>query len=552
MDQKVQQNDPMISLSDIVYSKEDPSNHLELKQLLGQGTYGSVYEALHKNSGTTVAVKIMPIGSTDVDTLRKEITVLKECVSQYIIAFHGSYLKEGELWIVMEYCDGGSVSDIMKSTKKPLTEEQISAICKQALRGLNYMHKNRKIHRDVKAGNILLNSQGQAKLADFGICAELASTISKRTTKIGSPYWMSPEVIKNSEYSKKTDIWSLGITAIEMAEGEPPYYYIHPMRAMFVIQNKPATGLTNPSMWSPEFNSFISVCLQTDQKYRPTAAELLAHPFILKAKGRDIVSKLVKDSLPSLIEQRKLMEKNAMGIDPNEGENIEPPKSSSMILISDQEAEQQQNEEIEPSGTLVVKENKEEIKEPGFMKYIKNMDLDQDPTTYLKQFFDEKKKELKPDIKEEQIIENKENKTENNGLKMPTEYKGYTVDRCEQILGRLKLDMEAEIEIIKARYQDKMTKLQTAITILKNQQPQPKSEIHESAKKQEEPSGSIINIAMEEKQEVNKINEANIPVFLQKYKNSKKETHKSYDSSHEGTIPTSYNCISIVTPLPRK
>ena len=140
----------------------------------------------------------------------------------------------------MEYCNPGSVSDIIKITKRTLNETEIASICQAVLRGLEYLHDTKKIHRDIKAGNILLDHLGNAKLADFGVSAQLINTYSKKNTLTGTPYWMSPEVLSNSEYNKKTDIWSLGITAIEMAEGDPPYAHINYMRAMFVIQKKPA------------------------------------------------------------------------------------------------------------------------------------------------------------------------------------------------------------------------------------------------------------------------------------------------------------------------
>ena len=479
-------------LSDVVYSKDDPVIHLELKQLVGQGTFGSVYEALNKKTGEILAVKIMPISGTDIDTLRKEILVIKECENKYLIKFHGSYFKEGELWLVMEYCNGGSVSDIIKSTKKPLNEDQISGILKQVLRGLDYMHRNRKIHRDVKAGNILLNSQGQAKLGDFGVCAELSTTISKKTTRAGSPFWMSPEVIKKSEYNKKTDIWSLGITAIEMAEGEPPYYHIHPIRAMFVIENKPASGLTDPTQWSSEFNSFVTMCLQIDPKHRPTAAELLAHPFILKNKGRETVTKLVKESLVSLQAARKSIEDRTIENKQSESKNEALPDGG--------------NIDSEPTGTLIIKNVNED---PNFMGYIRNMDLEFDSKKYLKKHFDDNKEDL---IKYGNAVNNA------RPAEMPLEYEGYTKTRLEQILERLNTDMEAEIETIKMRYQGKINKLKTAIEILDNERGVEGTRI----------------IGNEERKEILKINEASAPVLLPKHR-----------IKGDGTLPMSYDKLTI-------
>lgn len=146
----------------------------------------------------------------------------------------------------MEYCSAGSVADLIRFTKKTLDEVQIASVCQAILRGLEYLHDNKKIHRDIKAGNVLLDHKGVAKLADFGVSAQLSNTLSKKDSVIGTPYWMSPEVISRSCYNKKTDIWSLGITAIEMAEGEPPYSNIPPVRAMFTIQRAPAQSLTEP------------------------------------------------------------------------------------------------------------------------------------------------------------------------------------------------------------------------------------------------------------------------------------------------------------------
>jgi serine/threonine kinase 4 len=156
------------------------------------------------------------------------------------VRYFGSYLKDNDLWLIIEYCNAGSVADLIKSTNRTLNEFEIASILYAVLKGLEYLHDTKKIHRDIKAGNILLDNRGNAKLADFGVSAQLQHTYDKKGTLTGTPYWMSPEVLSNSEYNKKTDIWSLGITAIEMAEGEPPYSHINYVRAMFVIQKKPA------------------------------------------------------------------------------------------------------------------------------------------------------------------------------------------------------------------------------------------------------------------------------------------------------------------------
>ena len=278
---------------------EDPEELFEMLEMLGQGTYGEVSKALHKESAIVVAIKKVPINQ-DIGSLRKEIAILKECRSPYIVAYHGSYLKDNELWLIMEFCDAGSVIDLIKITKRTLTELEIASVCHAVLKGLEYLHDTKKIHRDIKAGNILLDHKGNAKLADFGVSAQLINTYSKKNSVIGTPFWMSPEVLSNSDYNKKTDIWSLGITAIEMAEGEPPYSHIHPYRAMFVIKNKPCQGLTHEEQWSPEFNNFVRKCLTLDPKRRPTAKELLLDPFIQRSKGAALLSELVANSMDQI------------------------------------------------------------------------------------------------------------------------------------------------------------------------------------------------------------------------------------------------------------
>ena len=230
-------------MRDIVGSDQDPEEHFMMLEQLGEGNYGQVYKAYHKVSGNIVAIKVVPI-SSDIESLRKEIAILKQCKCPHIVRYFGSYLKDDHLWLVLEYCNAGSVSDLIKSTGRTLTEIEISSVLQAVLKGLEYLHDTKKIHRDIKAGNILLDNRGNAKLADFGVSAQLLNTYDKKGTLTGTPYWMSPEVLSDSEYNKKTDIWSLGITAIEMAEGEPPYSHINYMRAMFVIQKNPATGLT--------------------------------------------------------------------------------------------------------------------------------------------------------------------------------------------------------------------------------------------------------------------------------------------------------------------
>ncbi|KAL7010680.1 hypothetical protein ACKWTF_009192 [Chironomus riparius] len=262
---------------------------------LGEGSYGSVYKALHKESDQILAIKQVPV-DTDLQEIIKEISIMQQCDSPYVVKYYGSYFKNTDLWIVMEYCGAGSVSDIMRLRKKTLTEDEIATILSDTLKGLEYLHLRRKIHRDIKAGNILLNSEGHAKLADFGVAGQLTDTMAKRNTVIGTPFWMAPEVIEEIGYDCVADIWSLGITALEMAEGKPPYGEIHPMRAIFMIPTKPPPSFREPDRWSSEFIDFVSLCLVKNPEERATATDLLQHEFIRNAKPNSILSLMIAEA----------------------------------------------------------------------------------------------------------------------------------------------------------------------------------------------------------------------------------------------------------------
>lgn len=262
-------------------------------------SYGSVWKALHRSTARTVAVKRVPVDE-DLGELIEEINVMKECRSPYVVQYFGSYYKEPELWIVMEYCAGGSVMDIMQILGRCLTEPQIACTMASVVQGLRYLHSIRKIHRDIKSGNILLNNEGHAKLADFGVSGQLSDQMAKRQTVIGTPYWMAPEVIKEVGYDVKADIWSLGITCIEMAEGNPPHHNIHPMSAIFLIPSKPAPTLQDPSKWSKDFIDFLSRCLNKDPEARASAEELLKHPFVTKLKRPNALADLVDEALVAI------------------------------------------------------------------------------------------------------------------------------------------------------------------------------------------------------------------------------------------------------------
>ena len=254
-----------------------------------------MFKALHKDSKQILAIKQVPV-DTDLQEIIKEISIMQQCDSPYVVKYYGSYFKNTDLWIVMEYCGAGSVSDIMRLRKKTLTEEEIGTILCDTLKGLEYLHLRKKIHRDIKAGNILLNNEGHAKLADFGVAGQLTDTMAKRNTVIGTPFWMAPEVIQEIGYDCVADIWSLGITALEMAEGKPPYGDIHPMRAIFMIPTKPPPTFRDSELWSPQFIDFVSRCLVKSPESRATASELLHSDYIGNFPLLFFISKLTLDA----------------------------------------------------------------------------------------------------------------------------------------------------------------------------------------------------------------------------------------------------------------
>ncbi|KAI0087556.1 kinase-like domain-containing protein [Irpex rosettiformis] len=266
-----------------VVSQDDPKQLYSKIRKVGQGASGHVYVAKILATGKKVAIKEMDLSNQPrKELIVNEILVMKESQHPNIVNFLESYLvRNNELWVVMEYMEGGALTDIIENNT--LEEDQIASICLETCKGLGHLHSQSIIHRDIKSDNVLLDAQGHVKITDFGFCAKLTDQKSKRATMVGTPYWMAPEVVKQKEYGAKVDIWSLGIMAIEMIENEPPYLDEEPLKALYLIATNGTPTLKKPEALSRELKSFLSVCLCVDVKSRATAAELLEHDFLKKA-----------------------------------------------------------------------------------------------------------------------------------------------------------------------------------------------------------------------------------------------------------------------------
>ncbi|XP_066961599.1 LOW QUALITY PROTEIN: serine/threonine-protein kinase PAK 1-like [Macrobrachium rosenbergii] len=287
-----------------IVSVGDPVKKFAFQKKIGQGASGAVYTAIDQTTGDSVAIKQMVLAKQPrPELILNEILVMQKSKHLNIVNYLDSYLVKEELWVVMEFLAGGSLTDVV--TETCMEEGQIAAICREVLQGLQFLHERSIIHRDIKSDNILLGMNGEIKITDFGFCAQLSPEKTKRTTMVGTPYWMAPEVVRRRQYGPKVDIWSLGIMAIEMLDGEPPYMNEDPLRALYLIANNGKPEIKERDKLSPFFQDFLDQCLEVDINARPSAAKLLQHAFLRCAHPLTSLKAVIEATKKSLAVKEK-------------------------------------------------------------------------------------------------------------------------------------------------------------------------------------------------------------------------------------------------------
>ncbi|XP_011784363.1 PREDICTED: serine/threonine-protein kinase 4 isoform X2 [Mandrillus leucophaeus] len=406
---------------------KQPEEVFDVLEKLGEGSYGSVYKAIHKETGQIVAIKQVPVES-DLQEIIKEISIMQQCDSPHVVKYYGSYFKNTDLWIVMEYCGAGSVSDIIRLRNK-------------------------------------------------------TDTMAKRNTVIGTPFWMAPEVIQEIGYNCVADIWSLGITAIEMAEGKPPYADIHPMRAIFMIPTNPPPTFRKPELWSDNFTDFVKQCLVKSPEQRATATQLLQHPFVKSAKGVSILRDLINEAMDVKLKRQESQQRE---VDQDDEENSEEDEMDSGTMVravgdemgtvrvastmTDGANTMIEHDDTLPSqlGTMVI--NTEDEEEEGTMK--RRDETMQPAKPSFLEYFEQKEKENQINSFGKSVPGPLKNSSD---WKIPQDgdyefLKSWTVEDLQKRLLALDPMMEQEIEEIRQKYQSKRQPILDAIEAKKRRQ----------------------------------------------------------------------------------
>jgi len=285
-----------VTIQDLVVPGDPQTLFTEMKKI-GEGAAGEIFLTTRVGDTRKLAAKKMTLNQQNIALMTTEISIMKNSRHPNVVEYIESYLVRDKLWVIMEYMDGGCLTEILDQFEQmQLSEAQIAYVCSCTLRALSYIHSLHRIHRDIKSDNLLLGTNGDVKLADFGYAAQLTQTKQKRTTIVGTPYWMAPEVIRGQNYDTKVDIWSLGIMVMEMLEGEPPYMEFPPLRALFLITTKGVPPLKNPQAHSAELQSFLNLCLEKSPDARGSADQLLAHPFMRMACSPAEFAKAIEEA----------------------------------------------------------------------------------------------------------------------------------------------------------------------------------------------------------------------------------------------------------------
>ncbi|EDO48741.1 predicted protein, partial [Nematostella vectensis] len=387
----------------------DPNSNWELVGELGDGSFGKVYKAQHKTESSLSAAKIIIVNDeNELEDFMVEIDILSECKHKNLVGLFETFLHDGKLWMMLEFCSGGALDDLMLELERGLNEPEIRAVTRQLFEGLQFLHNHKVIHRDLKAGNLLLASDGNVKMADFGVSAKNKKTLQKRSTFIGTPYWMAPEVVvtetyKDDPYDYKADIWSAGITLIELAQMVPPNHNMHPMRVLFKIPKSDPPTFDNPNKWSNDLNDFLASCVVKNPDMRASATEMIKHPFIADFTDNKALKDLYNEAKAEVIEEIEDLPE-----DTEENEEYPAPEPEEKGEKTEEASEEGKATEDE---VKEKDEKKAEELEPSD-KYSARLDniLDEMEDTGDQQ--KEREEEKETEEKQEEKVPEKEDKTE--------------------------------------------------------------------------------------------------------------------------------------------